>query len=415
MLGSGRLSLSQTWQTIRRISRILWVRVALISVLSIVAAFSASFLDPLIPDGAKARFTQEATLPVLDVLASSMLAVATFSLGIMVSSHRTLAEQSTPRIHQLLMEDTSTQSVLATFIGAFVYALSAIILFRAGYYDENAAVIVFWTTSLVILAIVVSLVRWIGRLSRIGGLDYALDRAEASAREVLTTLREWPRHGANGGSDRPDPEGAQAVRAQASGHVVRLQLADLQELAEENGTEVVVDILPGDHVLKGQSIARLTTSCDADFARFFAIAPNRSHEQDPRYALQALRESAAKALSPGINDPGTAIDVVHRLERLLWLAFSSETETNGPLYDRIYLRDISREELLTVAFRDIARDGRSFADVLIALAEAVQRLGDCAQVGDGARALLDHIDAYAEAGLLTEGEKARFAAARQTA
>ena len=100
--------LPQVLRTLRRLSRILWVRVALILALSVLAALSAKLLDPIIPRGPKDRFNEAATLPILNVLANGMLAVATFSLGVMVSSHRTMAEQTTPRIHRLLMEDTST-------------------------------------------------------------------------------------------------------------------------------------------------------------------------------------------------------------------------------------------------------------------------------------------------------------------
>ena len=142
------ISLKQTAIELRKINRILWVRVALIAALSAIVTLAAPILDPVLPEILQDRFSEDAVLPVLTILANTMLAVATFSLGVMVSSHRTLASITTPRIHRLLMEDTSTQSTLATFVGAFVYALSSIILFRAGYYQDEAVVVVFLRLSL---------------------------------------------------------------------------------------------------------------------------------------------------------------------------------------------------------------------------------------------------------------------------
>lgn len=391
------LSLSQSWQWFRRTSRILWVRVALISLLSVVAALSATLLDPLIPEVSKDRFGPQATLPVLNVLASSMLAVATFSLGIMVSSHRTLADQASPRIHQLLIRDTSTQTVLATFIGAFVYALSAIILFRAEYYDQNASVVVFGTTVLVVMIIVVSLVRWIERLSEISSLDYALDRAEGAAEEVLKVWADRPNQGCKPRDGQgPDPagQGGADVCADSSGYVLRLQLEDLQGLAEDHDCEVCILIRPGDHVLEGDTLARVlgTNKVDA-FRDCIPLDKTRSYEQDPRYALQALREGAQKALSPGINDPGTALSIIDRLHRLLRKAVQKRIASHDtdPVFDRLYTEDVSAPILIDEALRGVIRDGRAFVDVLVATRRVTD---DLAQVLPEDEALLAELAAF---------------------
>ena len=49
----------------------------------------------------------------------------------------------------------------------------------------------------------------------------------------------------------------------------------------------------------------------------FTIGNERSFDQDPRFGLIVLSEIASRALSPGVNDPGTAISVIGRLVRVL--------------------------------------------------------------------------------------------------
>ena len=409
-----QLDLPQKLQALRRISRILWVRVALILALSVLAALSAELLDPIIPRGPKDRFTEAATLPILNVLANGMLAVATFSLGVMVSSHRTMSEQTTPRIHRLLMEDTSTQSILATFIGAFAYALSAIILFRAGYYSDSAAVIVFAVTVLVVVAIIVSLVRWIHQLTRIGSMDYALERAEDAARGTLTDARVMPGLGGKVLAESTHiPETAQIVEAPTSGFLLRIDMQSLQELAEEKDVSVFVDVLPGDRILSGQQVARIDGKLDtSNVTDCFVFASNRSYEQDPRYAIQALRETASKALSPGINDPGTAIEVIARLERLLWEGLQEEASDDNPKYDRVHVRQLSEGSLVDLAFRDIARDGAAFLDVLLAISSALATLHKHCddEARETVRTLQKALDQHAEAGLSTEIERDAYRA-----
>jgi len=403
-----KLGVSETWQSIGRISRILWVRVALISALSLAASLSAPFVEAFVPASWKQRFSEETTLPILNVLASSLLAVATFSLGIMVSSHRALAEQTTPRVHQILMEDTRTQTVIATFIGGFVYALSSIILFRAQVYGDDAAVVVFTISTVVVLVIVLSLIRWIEHLSRIGSLTYALDQAETSAERVLAELRHRPRYG-GANCDAVEGENGTVIQAARSGFVLRLQMAELQSQASQDDCHVVIDVMPGDHVLEGQRVARLV-GCDRPgaYPEHIVIGSKRSHDQDPSYALQALRESASKALSPGINDPGTAIEVVARLERLLWASFASVEKTPAVVFDRIHVLDVDRSALLATSFLQIARDGKHLEDVIGRTARAVTRLSERLGEDTATAALLNDIDAYANDGLTTEGERRRY-------
>ncbi|MEL7127609.1 MAG: DUF2254 domain-containing protein [Pseudomonadota bacterium] len=406
--------LSQYLLTLRRISRILWVRVALILGLSILAALLAPLLDPIIPLASKDRFSADATLPILNILANSMLAVTTFSLGVMVSTHRGTAEQTTPRIHRLLMDDTRTQTVLATFIGAFVFALSSIILYRADYYSDSASVAVFFATVLVVAIVVGSIVRWIDHLSDLGSMDHSLAQSEMAARETLKTLADWPALGAHmigRGDVRPD--GATPVQAQRSGYVEQIDMEELNSLAEAHGVQVYIHVLPGDAVLTSQTLAYLDTEAPQDaFSACFSLTEYRAHEQDARYAIQTLRETASKALSAGINDPGTAIEVINRLERVLWDYLRREPPEDPVCFDRLHMSRLEPKTLIDTAFRDIARDGAANVDVLIGVHGAVSTLAEALpdDQKDSVRHLLSEIADYAEMGLRIDAERDAFKA-----
>ena len=179
----------QLWR-LRRVLRKLWVRAAGIALLALVALAAAALLRPLIPDEAVERLGEDAVMPLLSILASSMLTVTTFSLTVMVSAHMQASSQITPRSHRLLLEDTTTQTVLATFLGAFVYALTAIILFRSHIYGATAAVVVFGFTVIVVALVILAVLRWIAHLSRLGSLDETLDQVEERVRHPLLTVQK---------------------------------------------------------------------------------------------------------------------------------------------------------------------------------------------------------------------------------
>ncbi|WP_295313798.1 DUF2254 family protein, partial [Roseobacter sp.] len=143
-----------------RYYRNLGLRVSLYALLSCIAAFASPFVVRYLSATTTDVLDFSSVIPVLTILASSMLAVSTFSLNIMVTAHRAAAETTTPRMHRLLLENTTTQSVLATFIGAFVYSLASIILYQAGFYSDQAAIVVMGVTIVVVVLVVVSMLRW---------------------------------------------------------------------------------------------------------------------------------------------------------------------------------------------------------------------------------------------------------------
>src|SRR6056297_4187666 len=114
----------------QRVSRQLWVRASLISLLAVLAAAISPLIAPLLPDSVFDKIDESTVRSLLDILANSMLAVTTFSLTIMVTTHLAASQQITPRAHRVLREDPRTQIVLATFVGAFVFAMTGIVMLQ---------------------------------------------------------------------------------------------------------------------------------------------------------------------------------------------------------------------------------------------------------------------------------------------
>ena len=112
------------WLVLQQLRKI-WVRVVSFAALAILTVIMARFLSGFIPSKWTDQVGAQAVDQVLSILASSMLAVTTFSLSIAVSAFAAAASSATPRATALLQEDTTTQNVLATFLGAFLFSLLA--------------------------------------------------------------------------------------------------------------------------------------------------------------------------------------------------------------------------------------------------------------------------------------------------
>ena len=80
-----------------------------------------------------------------------------------------------------------------------------------------------------------------------------------------------------------------------------------------------------------------------------------------------LSEVASRALSPGVNDPGTAIDVIHRIERILWALgqkMSDPDRNPETLYDHIIIGAVSADDLMQDGYAALMHDGGDRFDVM---------------------------------------------------
>lgn len=371
-------------------ARRVWVRVTMIAVLSLVAAGAAPLFSGILPERFAARIGAEAVRPILNVLATSMLAVTTFSLSVMVSAHRAAADNATPRAHQLLLADSTTQTVLATFLGAFLYALASIVLIEAQIFDSRSIAVIFAATVLVILLVVLAILRWIEHLSGLGSMLETTRNVENAAEAALAARVRHPWLGGRPAGEAP-AELAHEVFPDRTGYVRHIDTGALEALARTKGCAILLTALPGDFAASDTVLARLDADdCGAEVRQAFSVGDVRSFDQDPRFGLVVLSEIASRALSPGINDPGTAIDVIGRVLRLLSRWESPEPAPGGgERQGGLYVPALDPADLLEDGLAPTARDGAGVIEVQLCLQKALATLAATSPepLAEAARAL----------------------------
>ncbi|MVA95678.1 DUF2254 domain-containing protein [Nitratireductor sp. CAU 1489] len=366
-----------------QVTRRLWFRATLISLLAVAAALLSLVVSPYLPQGLSARIGADAVENILNIIASSMLAVTTFSLSTMVAAYSAATGNVTPRATRLLIEDTTTQNVLGTFVGSFLFSLVAIITLAMGAYGERGRVVLFVVTIFVVLLIVVTLLRWIDYLLRLGRVSETTQQVETATARAIRGRVDRPCLGGKPISPAASRllSGGQTVSSDRIGYVQHVDMRALSNLADKTATEIVVDAVPGAFVDPARPLAH----CDADrqdldlIRSAFTIADERSYDQDPRYGLAVLAEIASRALSPAVNDPGTAIDVLGRAVRVL-AVWAEERESAEPAFPRVLVPEIEIADLFDDIFVPIERDGAGLAEVQIRLHKALAALG---RAGDG--------------------------------
>lgn len=407
--------LSKSVYRLRRLSRELWVRSALIALIALVSAVSSPFLGPLVPDGLAKALGSDPVLRILQILASSMLAVTTFSLSVMVSARQSASNQTTPRAHQLLLEDKITQNVLATFLGAFVYALASLILVSINLYQANTVVVILAFTLLVIGMVVVAIVRWIEHLTDLGSVITTTGWVEDAADNALKLHRDYPCLGARPLSDSHKEIPARAVMAKAKkiGYIQHIDIRSLDNMAAKANGQVFILSAPGSFVAETEPLAFFTGAIDPDdVAGAFTVDRIRNFDQDARFGVIVLSEIAQRALSPGINDPGTAIDIIGRLVRLL-SRFNGEQVAeprDDVAFKHVWITPLTAGALLRDAFAPIARAGANQIEVQVRLQKALTMLSNSPDPEMAAAAPVEAARAlkFALSGLELEEDRVRI-------
>ncbi len=108
---------------------------------------------------------------LLTIITGSMLMIATFAVGSMVSAYASASNNATPRSFSLIIADDGSQNALSTFIGTFIYSVVALIAMENGYYGEPRRFALFVLTSLALTIVIVTFVRWVDRISSAGASE----------------------------------------------------------------------------------------------------------------------------------------------------------------------------------------------------------------------------------------------------
>ena len=364
-----------------RITRRLWFRAALYAVIGIATALLGAVATPWLPKGMATQVGAAAVGNILGILASSMLAVTTFSLSIMVAAYGAAGSHATPRASILLIEDAASQGALSTFIGVFLFSVVGLIALSTGVYGDSGRLVLFGATVAMIVVIVVTLLRWIEQLSHLGRVGETIDRVERAARKALHARSEAPTLGAS--TYRTRPEHTVALPDERIGYVSHIDMARLQALASQHDLQLWVETVPGEFATPDQPLAYLSSTVDHDLAeslaKAFVITDQRDFEQDPRFGLVVLTEIAQRALSPAVNDPGTAIDVIGTATRLLcgWRDRLEQTPAEGdaPCPD-VFMRPLDDHDFFDDVYAPLARDGAGLLEVAIRLQKSLATLGD---------------------------------------
>jgi uncharacterized membrane protein len=327
---------------------------------------------------------------VLGTIAGSMITIAGVVFSMTLVTLSLAASQLGPRLLRNFMRDTKNQVVLGTFIATFVYCLLVLRSVRRA--EEFLFVPHLSVTIGVVLALVslVVLIYFIHHVSISIQADEVVARVSAELNEGIERL--FP-EGMGRGGQRPtdllacsglpaafDRE-ARPVGACEDGYLQSIDPEALMALATHENALFRLERRPGQYVAMGSPLVmvwpgdRVTEPLEKSINSAFIVGRQRTASQDIEFPIHQLVEIAVRALSPGINDPFTAIACVDRLGSALRRLAQRDMPSPFRLdeHDRLRLvaPAVTFPAILDASFGPIRQYARSSVVVTIRLLETI--------------------------------------------
>jgi uncharacterized membrane protein len=325
---------------------------------------------------------------VLSVIASSMITVAGVVFSITIVTLTLASSQFGPRLLRGFIRDRANQMVLGTFLSTFVFCLLVLRTVRNDDYGNFVPAV----------SVVAGLL--LGVMS-LGVLIYFIHHTSTSiqATQVIANVtaellpvvdRLFPADIGEARSEQhvpPIPEaGGYEVRARHSGYILAVNNELLLQLAVARDLLVHLEMRPGQFAVAGDLLARAWSDgsvSEEDLERLedsFERGSQRTMLQDVEFGIDQLVEIAVRALSPGINDPFTAMNCLDRLREVFTqivrrpvpspYRFDSENRL------RIIAYPVSFAAALGTALNQIRDHGRGHAPILLLMMSTLLRLAE---------------------------------------
>lgn len=331
---------------------------------------------------------------LLSMVANSVITVAGVVFSITIVTLTQASSQFGPRVLRSFMRDTGNQVVLGTFVATFAYCL---VVLRS-IDDPSESNLPHLAITVAVLLAIASLCVLVYFIHHVSLSIQAPEVVAATWADLdIALARMFPARLGRGG-DPPDggrpesnfPESfdsqAAAIPSPKAGYIQAAEEETIMGVAEAHDLRLKMLYRPGDFVIAERALvlAWPPQAVDEGVIRSlqdaFMIGKHRTQEQDVEYAIRQTAEIAVRALSPGINDPFTAMTCIDWLgEALSRIAAGDEHSpyrygTDGVL--RVITEPSRFPGIVDAGFNMIRQYGRQSVPVTIRLLEAIASMAE---------------------------------------
>ncbi len=336
---------------------------------------------------------------ILGTLVGGIISLMVFSFSMVMVVLNSAASSLSPRVIPALISSRSHQVVLGVYLGTIINSLMLISTIQEGDDINVPSLGIFLALGLAVICLCL-FVYFIRSISLSIQVDFILNRVYKQTLAQLRTRRRQLQD--SHGPAWPDDAQWSVVRARRSGYFKALNVTAAHDVLDDHDARMTVQVHYGFFVMPGHPLMRIERELDDDCTNrlldcFDFYVEEYAHRHF-FFGFKQIVEIAVRALSPGINDPGTAIKAIDMLSVLLAERMEMPDHEVAHAQDRprIFLRELDLHRMLLLAFGSLRGYGQNDLQVLLTLLQACKNLLFSAPGIEHERVILRHAQAILE-------------------
>lgn len=389
-------------------------------------------VDKELPDSVLAMLFNGGTdsaRAVLSTIAGSLITATSLIFSLTVVALQLASNQASPRLLRLFASDRTVHATLATFLGTFTFSLMVLRSVRNSTDESDAAVPSISITLCVLLTLlsIVMLTLFLAHLAKQLRVETMLRNVHRETKRTIELVRSTTEDGPTEVPTDIRPATFHTVEATHSGFLLSASRSRIVAMATEFDLVVEEEHSIGSSVIAGVPIVSWWSRSgelpgDFDHKAFarairsaYSTGYERTSSQDIGFGLRQLVDIAIRALSPGINDPTTAVHALSHISAVLSLIANLPTQPAALLDDdgsvRLIVRPHRFDALLNLAMAQPRHYGASDPDVAARLFQMLREVAlntEKPHHRESIRSQLQRLDASVAAAEYDETDRARF-------
>lgn len=367
-----------------------WLTPALYGISAVLLSLGFFYVDLLLVDRFKEYIPSilltrvDLAKTIMGSLSGALLTMSTFTFSTVLVVLTMYSSQFSPRALKNFVHDPKTWRVLGIFLAGFIYNTLSLLFMRDDLYTHDViSTFVGIIIALFSLAAFAYFIHYIATTIQVNNL--VEDLLEETEQTIEMYHRLQDKEFVRSYESDWQPIGLkETVTADKGGYLQFISFEGLRDYAIKQNLTIVIEAVIGDYVYEGKSLMHVYRKEDQNYSlnNFYTIGTERSSDQDLSYALQKLVEVALRAISPGINDPNTANDIIIRIGRLLGKMGHLNTcpfvLTDSAGKNIVLYRFPVYDEILYYIFFQLSHYGKEDISVLFSMVDALKVAADIA-------------------------------------
>ena len=339
---------------------------------------------------------------LLSTLLTAVITMASLAFSVTALALTLAANVYCSRLIRIFRANLGTQIVLGLFTMTIVYCIAVLRSIHGAAEQAEVPHVSVTAGTLLGVICVLALLGFIQGIARGMNADEVIRRVRREMDDAIDCLPEGADANTLDGWAQAFPLNAEKIALPREGYVQAVDYEAMVSWAASHDRRVLLNFTPGDFVVDGD--LRLAVhpptgdpqNTRSEIGPFITSGNERTPTQDMEFAIRHLVEIAVRALSPGINDPFTAMAAVDRLRgglsRLMNRKLPAKVLVDKSGNERVLRCGRSYGDICDVAFSQIRDAAGNHPAVLLHMLQSIERMADHLQTPHQRNALVRHAD-----------------------